>query len=244
MHGHQFFSEQDDQDKASRVAASNPHICDPGCSANLDVRDKNFSSVIMHGKGNTLLARAGEEGLKMFFVGEVVVTPTDGSKIRGLRAPAGKILVDGREVFMHVVPHPAFADLKGAMCIPAWSVTVASKEERVTMKLQTMDISIPTRACMGTEGKDVKFRLHYLQVAKPEPAPGDDGYDDDSKDSKALKELQRERFQWEEVKWQEKLEQAQQAKEDRGSAKAGSTTGARGKYEVQLNTLEVTHLMM
>ena len=112
MHGHQFFSEQDDQDKASRVAASNPHICDPGCSANLDVRDKNFSSVIMHGKGNTLLARAGEEGLKMFFVGEVVVTPTDGSKIRGLRAPAGKILVGGREVFMHVVPHPAFADLK------------------------------------------------------------------------------------------------------------------------------------
>ena len=118
------------------------------------LRDKHASMILGQEKGTKLFLDFGSdksennvaEELRLHFVGEAVVTATDGCRLRGAKMPAGHFTLDGVTYHLTIVPDIAFADARGAFVIPAWSIKTVlpseKSEDNITMLLEVKEHAV------------------------------------------------------------------------------------------------------
>ena len=142
-----------------------------------DLRDQQSSSIMMKKSDSTKPGsvkmfldfakdkREAVEKLKLFFVGQVLVTMTDGSMIKGKRLDAGNVTISDRVYYLSIVPDLSLSGCNSALCVPAWEVKATKpkkdgESDESTMALRTQEVD------MTFDDVEFKVKVHYLVAAR------------------------------------------------------------------------------
>lgn len=147
--------------------------------------------------------------LKLHFVGDVILTGSNGQQFKGSKYLAGSIEIGGADVNVFVTPDQNMNDARGAVCVPAWQVKVLkpeappkvskakakakAKATGPTMALKTavFETNLPGSLIFSKEDVKVNLNIRYLVPVPQDNLAQTVGTHGDVQDHHQLLELSR-----------------------------------------------------